>query len=41
MIMCDFCALGPAQREANLMDGFWSAQPCYGFLNTFKYAEVA
>ncbi len=73
MIMCDFCALSPAQRhqmlgkfeailkpgghvlldvhsladfdqreeaaiyEANLLDGFWSAQKYYGFLNTFKY----
>ncbi len=26
--------------EANLMDGFWSAQPYYGFLNTFRYAEA-
>jgi SAM-dependent methyltransferase len=74
MIMCDFCALSPAQRrkmlnkfcgilepggsvlldvyslasfdqrqetavyEANLLDGFWSANKYYGFLNTFKYA---
>ncbi len=73
MIMCDFCALSPAQRrgmltkfhtflapngsvlldvyslsafdqvveksmyEANLMNGFWSANKYYGFLNTFKY----
>ena len=73
MIMCDFCALSPAQRktmllkfhsllkpggsvlldvysikayqqrqetvhyEANLLDGFWSPNPYYGFLNTFKY----
>ncbi len=73
MIMCDFCALSPAQRkkmltkfhtflepgglvlvdvyslnafeqreetalyEANLLDGFWSANKYYGFQNTFKY----
>ncbi|MHC4110864.1 MAG: SAM-dependent methyltransferase [Planctomycetota bacterium] len=73
MIMCDFCALSPAQRnkmltkfhtflepggkalldvyslnafeqreetalyKANLLDGFWSADKYYGFLNTFKY----
>jgi SAM-dependent methyltransferase len=73
MIMCDYCALAPTQREqllarvreivrpggaflfdvyswalfetwdeqvsygADLMDGFWSAQPYYGFLNTFRY----
>jgi 2-polyprenyl-3-methyl-5-hydroxy-6-metoxy-1,4-benzoquinol methylase len=73
MIMCDFCALSPAQRkkmlgkfhtflepggfvlldvsslnafeqreetalyEANLLNGFWSADKYYGFLNTFKY----
>jgi cyclopropane fatty-acyl-phospholipid synthase-like methyltransferase len=75
MIMCDFCALSPAQREImllkfrsllkpsgrivldvhsltafdqraetsyyelNLMNGFWSPEPYYGFLNTFKYEE--
>jgi len=75
MIMCDFCALSPAQREimlmkfrcllkpggrivldvyslaafdqcaetsryeANLQDGFWSPEPYYGFLNSFKYEE--
>jgi cyclopropane fatty-acyl-phospholipid synthase-like methyltransferase len=73
MIMCDFCALSPAQRkrmltkfhtslqsggsvlldvyslnafeqreetavyEANLLDGFWSADKYYGFRSTFKY----
>lgn len=73
MIMCDFCALSPAQRAIllrkfhsmladggavlldvysprmfesrdetatyapNLMDGFWSADEYFGFLNTFKY----
>ncbi len=73
MIMCDFCALSPAQRkvmlgnfhtflepggkvlldvyslnafeqreekalyQANLLDGFWSANKYYGFANTFKY----
>lgn len=73
MIMCDFCALGPEQRQImldkflallrpggallldgyslaafgeraesaeyaeNLLDGFWSADPYFGFLNTFKY----
>ena len=73
MIMCDFCALSPAQRkerlkrfhkilepggfvlldvyslaafeqreeaavyEADLLNGFWSPNPYYGFLYTFKY----
>ena len=73
MIMCDFCALSPAQRkkmlrkfhtflepegsvlldvyslkafeereetaiyETDLLDGFWSRDRYYGFLNTFKY----
>lgn len=76
MIMCDFCALSPAQRmtmlekfqtllasggsvlldvyslnafeqreeavsyEENLLNGFWSAEKYYGFLNTFKYEDV-
>lgn len=26
-----------ATYELNMMDGFWSAQDCYCFLNTFKY----
>lgn len=75
MIMCDFCALSPAQRhtmlkkfhallepggsvlldvyslvayrqrketatyEPNLLNGFWSPERYYGFLNTFKYEE--
>jgi len=75
MIMCDFCALSPAQREGllrkfhgvlkpggsvlldvyslvafdqkeeaatyelNQLDGFWSPNRYYGFLNTFKYPE--
>jgi len=75
MIMCDFCALSPAQRKAmlakfhrflepagsvlldmyslnafnereekalyepNLLDGFWSPDKYYGFLNTFKYEK--
>jgi SAM-dependent methyltransferase len=75
MIMCDFCALSPAQRknilkkfhrilkpggsvlldvyslsafeqreevatyEINQLDGFWSPNKYYGFLNTFKYDE--
>jgi len=75
MIMCDFCALSPAQRkkiltkfhalletggsvlldvyslnefeqreetaiyESNLLNGFWSPNKYYGFLNTFKYEE--
>ena len=75
MIMCDFCALSPAQRqtmickfhkllkpggpvlldvyslasfgqreeaatyEHNLLDGFWSAENYYGFLNTCKYEK--
>jgi SAM-dependent methyltransferase len=75
MIMCDFCALSPAQRkllisrfhaflksggsilldvyslkafeqreetalyEENLLDGFWSPERYYGFLNTFKYEK--
>ncbi|WP_321403768.1 hypothetical protein [Maridesulfovibrio sp.] len=25
--------------EPNLMDGFWSADKYYGFLNTYKYEE--
>ncbi len=73
MIMCDFCALSPAQRkqllekfhkilkpdgavlldvhslnafkskeevityEPYLLNGFWSPNKYYGFLNTFKY----
>jgi SAM-dependent methyltransferase len=73
LIMCDFCALSPAQRTTLLgrfsdllaedgavlldvytlaafakreesasyafrqLDGFWSAEEYYGFLNTFKY----
>jgi 2-polyprenyl-3-methyl-5-hydroxy-6-metoxy-1,4-benzoquinol methylase len=28
-----------AMYQANLLDGFWSANKYYGFLNTFKYAE--
>ena len=76
MIMCDFCALSPAQRmtmlekfqtllasggsvlldvysvnafeqreeavsyEENLLNGFWSAEKYYSFLNTFKYDDV-
>lgn len=76
IIMCDFCALGPAQRAAllgkiaaclgpdgtllmdvysiaafvareetatyapDLMDGFWSAEPYYGFHNRFGYEKV-
>jgi 2-polyprenyl-3-methyl-5-hydroxy-6-metoxy-1,4-benzoquinol methylase len=75
MIMCDFCALGPAQRKHmlqkfhamlkpggsvlldvyslnafrqrqetatyghNLLDGFWTPEDYYGFLNTFKYEQ--
>ena len=75
MIMCDFCALSPTQRErmlrkfhtllqpggsvlldvysltafdqreevatyeADLLNGFWSQNEYYGFLNTFKYEE--
>jgi len=75
MIMCDFCALSPKQRqnilnkfqrilkpggsvlldayslaafvqkkeaatyEANLLNGFWSPNKYYGFLNTFKYDQ--
>jgi len=75
MIMCDFCALSPAQRkkllkkfykflapggsvlldvyslaafekreeaamyEADLLDGFWSPNKYYGFLNIFKYEK--
>ena len=73
MIMCDFCALSPTQRnkmlrkfhtilepkglvlldvysvnafeekeeiaryETNILNGFWSPNKYYGFLNTFKY----
>lgn len=76
MIMCDFCALSPAQRkeilrkfckmlkaggsvlldvyslsafekkkeetiyEVNLLDGFWSPNKYYGFLNIFKYDDA-
>lgn len=75
MIMCDFCALSPTQREKILtrfhrllntdgavlldvyslsafdqrqeastyehrqLDGFWSKEDYYGFLNTFKYGK--
>lgn len=75
MIMCDFCALSPVQRqkmlakfhhflepsgsilldvyslaafegqvekvvfEPNLLNGFWSPDRYYGFLNTFKYEK--
>ena len=75
MIMCDFCALSPTQREKLLarfhrhlnadgtvlldvyslnafdqreevstyehrqLDGFWSKEDYYGFVNTFKYEE--
>jgi len=28
-----------ASYEMNLLDGFWSASPYYGFLNRFKYEE--
>lgn len=74
-IMCDFCALSPAQRSIllqnmydmlkpggavlldvyslyaferceskalcaeNLLDGFWSPNKYYGFLNVFKYPQ--
>jgi len=75
MIMCDFCALSPEQRqillskfksllkpggcvlldvyslntfdqkeesaicERNQLNGFWSPEDYYGFVNTFKYAQ--
>ncbi len=75
MIMCDYCALSPAQRqkllskfhtllepggfvlldvyslkafgqrqetavyEENLLNGFWSPNKYYGFLNVFKYEK--
>ncbi|WP_421901892.1 class I SAM-dependent methyltransferase [Maridesulfovibrio sp.] len=75
MIMCDFCALSPAQRkvmlqkfhtllklggsilldvyslsafsnlseknvfEPMLMNGFWSSEEYFGFMNTFKYEQ--
>ena len=75
MIMCDFCALSPAQRkgilskfygilkpggsvlldvyslsafeqreeiatyEVNQLNGFWSPNKYYGFVNTFKFDE--
>ena len=75
MIMCDYCALSPLQREklirvfqkllkpdgsilldvytleaykkreeksvyeVNLLNGFWSSEKYYGFLNIFKYEE--
>ena len=28
-----------AEYELNLLDGFWSPNKYYGFLNTFKYEE--
>ena len=28
-----------ARYEANLLDGFWSQDRYYGFLNTFKYEK--
>ena len=28
-----------AKYELNLLDGFWSADKYYGFLNTFKYEK--
>ncbi len=28
-----------ANYQANLLDGFWSPNRYYGFLNTFKYEE--
>jgi hypothetical protein len=28
-----------ARYELNLLNGFWSPSPYYGFLNTFKYDE--
>lgn len=76
MIMCDYCALSPAQRAAmlakfrgllapagrivldvyslrafesrqettvfgkNLMDGFWSPGPYFGFVTTFRYDDA-
>lgn len=76
MIMCDFCAMSPAQRshmlhkffgllnpggkilldayslhafdkkeegfslEFNHLDGFWSKNPYYTFVNMFKYDDV-
>lgn len=75
MVMCDFCALNPAQRqdmlarfkrhlapdgailldvysdtafskrqeaaiyEKNQLNGFWSANDYYGFVNTFRYEK--
>ncbi len=75
MIMCDFCVLGPKQRQGllerwreflrpggavlfdvysipafearhesstcapNLMDGFWSSAPYFGFQSTFTYPD--
>jgi SAM-dependent methyltransferase len=75
MIMCDYCALSPAQRSRlldrvyamlapggaflfdvyslayfatweeqvaygpGLMDDFWSSEPYFGFLNTFRYEQ--
>lgn len=76
LLMCDFCALSPKQRQAflgnchslltdggslvmdvyslagfaqreevalyefNLLNGFWAAEPYYGFLNTFLYEDA-
>ena len=30
---------GSSRYEMNLLNGFWSSEPYYGFLNTFKYEE--
>jgi cyclopropane fatty-acyl-phospholipid synthase-like methyltransferase len=43
-VVMDVCSLGGFKKRdegcsyaKNLMDGFWSPGPYYGFLNTFKY----
>jgi 2-polyprenyl-3-methyl-5-hydroxy-6-metoxy-1,4-benzoquinol methylase len=45
-IVLDVCSPSAFDRrtesssyEMNLMNGFWSPEPYYGFLNTFKYEE--
>jgi SAM-dependent methyltransferase len=45
-VVLDVCSLTAFEQraesscyEANLLNGFWSPEPYYGFLNTFKYEE--
>jgi SAM-dependent methyltransferase len=46
-VVLDVCSLTAFDQfnessrcEMNLQNGFWSSEPYYGFLNTFKYEEV-